>query len=137
MNRYFRPFAGLFYVVIVMLATSHASAQSNSSCIVMYNACITAANNERIACIHGSGFDCIETVYHTLPGWRASTQGITQLEKLPPAAREYLTFIEKETGARVGMVSTGPDREQTLMVDEFAAEMQNLTQTKTKARGET
>jgi adenylosuccinate synthase len=38
---------------------------------------------------------------------------------LPKAAREYLAFIEKETGARVGMISTGPDREQTILVPEF------------------
>ena len=85
---------------------------------------------------HGSGFDCIESVYTKLPGWRASTEGITRLDKLPSAARAYLAFIEKETGARVGMVSTGPDRGQTLVVDDFAAEMQNLTQSKTRARAE-
>ena len=70
---------------------------------------------------HASGFDGIECVYKSLPGWRTSTQGITQLEKLPQAAREYLTFLEKESGARIGMVSTGPGREQTIFVDEFTA----------------
>ena len=68
---------------------------------------------------HGSGFDGIECVYQSLPGWRTSTQGITQLEKLPQAAREYLTFLEKESGARIGMVSTGPGREQTMFAGSF------------------
>jgi len=85
---------------------------------------------------HGSGFDRIESVYHKLPGWRASTPGITRVEELPRAARDYLAFIEKETGARVGMISTGPDRAQTIVVDDFAAEVQNLTQTRTKALAE-
>ena len=58
--------------------------------------------------------------------------GIRQFEKLPKAAREYLAFIEKETGAHVGMVSTGPDREQTIFVDDFAAEMKSLTGKKIK-----
>jgi adenylosuccinate synthase len=79
---------------------------------------------------HASGYDHIECIYHTLPGWRTSTQGTTRMEKLPQAAREYLKFLEKETGARVGVVSTGPDREQTLFVDEFVAELESLTKRK-------
>ena len=80
---------------------------------------------------HGSGYDAIECVYRTMPGWRASTQGITQIEKLPQAAREYLAFLEKETEARIGMVSTGPGREQTMFGDAFTAALQGLTGQKT------
>jgi len=76
---------------------------------------------------HGSGFDAIECIYQSLPGWRTSTQGVTQFEKLPKAAREYLNFLEQESGARIGMVSTGPGREQTIFVDGFAAELKALT----------
>ena len=71
-----------------------------------------------------SGFAKIEPIYDNMPGWRTSTQGITKLEKLPQQAREYLSFVEKQTQARVGMISTGPDRDQTMMVDDFAAELQ-------------
>jgi adenylosuccinate synthase len=82
---------------------------------------------------HASGYDAIECVYHNLPGWRASIQGITQLEKLPLAARQYLAFLEKESGARIGMVSTGPGREQTMFVDSFTTELKGLTGQKTGA----
>ena len=82
---------------------------------------------------HGSGFDGIECVYQSLPGWRTSTQGITQLEKLPQAAREYLAFLEKESGARIGMVSTGPGREQTMFADSFITALKGLTGQKTGA----
>ena len=82
---------------------------------------------------HGSGFDGIECVYQSLPGWRTSTQGITQLEKLPQAAREYLTFLEKESGARIGMVSTGPGREQTMFAGSFITALKGLTGQKTGA----
>ncbi len=58
-----------------------------------------------------SDYEKIEPVYTTLPGWEKSTEGISSMEKLPPQARAYLEFIEKEAGARIGMVSTGPDRE--------------------------
>jgi adenylosuccinate synthase len=54
-----------------------------------------------------------------MPGWATPTQTIRTVEALPKAAREYLAFIEKETGARVGMISTGPDREQTILVQDF------------------
>ena len=82
---------------------------------------------------HASGYDSIECVYHNLPGWRTPTQGITQLEKLPQAARGYLTFLEKESGARIGMVSTGPGREQTMFEDSFSAALSGLTGQKTEA----
>jgi adenylosuccinate synthase len=66
-----------------------------------------------------SGFEKIECVYQKLPGWRTSTEGITEYGKLPKTARDYLTFVEKEAGAKIGMISTGPDRDHTIFVDEF------------------
>jgi adenylosuccinate synthase len=85
---------------------------------------------------HASGYDRLECVYRTMPGWRTSTQGITQMEKLPKAARQYLSFLEKESGARIGMVSTGPGREQTILVDDFARQLRSLTERKTRAQVE-
>ena len=84
-----------------------------------------------------SGYKKIEPIYEKMPGWKISTQGIRSMEKLPKAARAYLAFVEKETGARVGMVSTGPDREQTILVEEFAAELKAAASQKKKARGRT
>ena len=69
------------------------------------------------------GYEKIECVYRKMPGWATPTQDIQTLEKLPKAAREYLAFIEKETGARVGMISTGPDREQTILVPDFVSQL--------------
>ncbi len=66
-----------------------------------------------------NGFDKIECVYKKLPGWKTSTEGITTFANLPAEAKTYLKFIAAETGTRVGMVSTGPDRAQTIWVDEF------------------
>lgn len=72
---------------------------------------------------HASGYERIEAVYEKLPGWRKPTSGITSLEKLPPQARAYLQFIEKESGGRIGMVSTGPDRDQSVLLEDFAAQL--------------
>ena len=69
------------------------------------------------------GYESIECVYRKMPGWATATQGMRTVEELPKAAREYLAFIEKETGARVGMISTGPDREQTILVPDFVSQL--------------
>jgi adenylosuccinate synthase len=68
-----------------------------------------------------SGYKKIEPIYEKFPGWQTSTVGINEHDKLPKRAQEYLKFVQRESGAQIGMVSTGPDREQTLVVDEFAA----------------
>jgi adenylosuccinate synthase len=68
-----------------------------------------------------SGFEQIEPVYTKLEGWQTSTEGITEFGQLPLAAQKYLRFLEAESGARIGMVSTGPDREQTMILPGFAA----------------
>jgi adenylosuccinate synthase len=57
-----------------------------------------------------------EPVYETLPGWKTSTEGVTKLEDLPTAARDYVNFISELIGVSVGLVSTGPERGQTLIV---------------------
>jgi adenylosuccinate synthase len=72
------------------------------------------------------GLDRIIPVYTTLKGWRTPTEGITEFDKLPKAAQEYLRFQERESGAKIGMVSTGPDREQTMVLPEFAAALDEI-----------
>jgi len=66
------------------------------------------------------GLEAIRPVYTKLRGWKQSTENIVEYDKLPQAAREYLRFLERESGARIGMVSTGPDRDQTMILPEFA-----------------
>ncbi len=65
------------------------------------------------------GFKKIEPVYTNMPGWLESTEGITDYEKLPKKAKEYMTFIEQQTNAKIGMISTGPDRIQTINLPAF------------------
>jgi adenylosuccinate synthase len=72
------------------------------------------------------GLEAVKPRYTTLKGWRQSTEGITEFEKLPAAAQEYLRFQERESGARIGMVSTGPDRDQTMVLPEFAAALKEI-----------
>jgi adenylosuccinate synthase len=74
-----------------------------------------------------SGFEKIEPVYTTLPGWQSETFGIDNFDRLPASAKSYLAFVEKETGAQVGIVSTGPDREQTIFVEAFSDALDSVS----------
>jgi len=56
-----------------------------------------------------------EPVLHTMKGWKKDTVGILDPADLPPAARDYIDFIEQEVGAPVSLVSTGPRREETMV----------------------
>jgi len=59
--------------------------------------------------------DQIEPHYRTLPGWKTSTEGIRELSALPAAARDYLNFISDQLQIEIGMISTGPEREATIV----------------------
>jgi adenylosuccinate synthase len=54
-------------------------------------------------------------VYEELPGWMESTVGIRSHDKLPAAARAYLRRIEELAGVPIDLISTGPDREETIV----------------------
>ena len=56
-----------------------------------------------------------EPVYEDMPGWQASTVGIKSYDDLPPNARDYLARIEALAGVPIDIISTGPDREQTII----------------------
>ncbi|MCM5681018.1 adenylosuccinate synthase [Schlegelella sp. S2-27] len=55
-------------------------------------------------------------VYETFPGWSDSTAGLTQWDHLPLNARRYLERVQECIGAPIDMVSTGPDREDTILL---------------------
>jgi adenylosuccinate synthase len=54
-------------------------------------------------------------VYETLPGWRQDTSAIGRFELLPRAARDYVKAIEGAAGCEVGIISTSPQRERTII----------------------
>ena len=55
-------------------------------------------------------------VYETMPGWKESTFGVKSYDALPDNAKAYLKRIEEVCGAPVAIVSTGPDREETIVL---------------------
>ena len=57
-----------------------------------------------------------EPVYEEFPGWKQSTFGITRWEDLPESAHQYLTRLSEVAGCPIALVSTGPDRNQTILL---------------------
>ena len=60
-------------------------------------------------------FDKVKPVYEEVPGWSENTFGAKTLEELPQAALDYIAFIEEKVGAPVDIISTGPDRVETII----------------------
>ncbi|ATA19540.1 adenylosuccinate synthetase [Gibbsiella quercinecans] len=68
------------------------------------------------------GWEGIEPIYESLPGWSESTFGVKEHSKLPQAALNYIKRIEEVTGVPVDIISTGPDRSETMILrDPFDA----------------
>ena len=57
----------------------------------------------------------VEPEYRTLPGWQKPTPGIRDVSDLPVAARDYLNFISDQLQVEIGMISTGPERDATIV----------------------
>jgi adenylosuccinate synthase len=59
-----------------------------------------------------------EPVYESMPGWSAPTAGVRAFEQLPQAARRYIARLEEVTGAKAAIVSTGSERDDTIVRDD-------------------
>ena len=62
----------------------------------------------------------VEPIFATLPGWQSSTLGMTELSSLPTNARRYVDFLSEQIGVQIGLISTGPERTQTIIVHDSA-----------------
>jgi len=62
-----------------------------------------------------------EPIYETLPGWTEPTRGITEFAKLPANAKDYIRRLEETSGVKAAIVSTGSDREHTILREELVA----------------
>ncbi|MCP5207553.1 MAG: adenylosuccinate synthase [Hahellaceae bacterium] len=61
-------------------------------------------------------YEIIEPVYVDMPGWSESTIGVKSLDGLPENAKAYIEFLQKQIGAPIDIVSTGPDRNETIVL---------------------
>jgi adenylosuccinate synthase len=58
----------------------------------------------------------VKPVYENLPGWNTSTAGITDYAQLPQNARDYLAYLAEKTCVEIGCISTGPERNETMVL---------------------
>lgn len=63
--------------------------------------------------------DKMTPFYKTFPGWKKSTRGCTSYKDLPKEAKTYLKFIEKKLGVPIAFISTGPKREEMIVMKKF------------------
>ena len=60
----------------------------------------------------------IKPIYKTFPGWNTKTQGIRDLKDLPDNAKKYIQALEDFVGAKISSISTSPEREDTILVED-------------------
>jgi adenylosuccinate synthase len=66
--------------------------------------------------LHTAAYAKVEPVYEDLPGWSSSTVGITDYAALPPNALRYIERVQECVGVPIDVISTGPGREQTIVL---------------------
>uniref|UniRef100_UPI0030DAEAFC adenylosuccinate synthetase n=1 Tax=uncultured Marinobacter sp. TaxID=187379 RepID=UPI0030DAEAFC len=66
--------------------------------------------------INVDDYSLIEPVYEELPGWSESTVGLTSMDQLPKNAVDYIRFLEQQIEAPIDIISTGPDRIETVIM---------------------
>ena len=59
----------------------------------------------------------VKPIYETFPGWKKSTKGIRNVENLPDKAKKYIYALEDFIGAKISSISTSPEREDTILVE--------------------
>ncbi len=64
----------------------------------------------------------IKPIYQTLDGWNSETLGVTRFDELPENARAYVNFLSDQIGVEIGLISTGPERDQTIIMPESTME---------------
>ena len=60
----------------------------------------------------------IKPVYKTFPGWKSPTKGIRNIKDLPEKARNYIFALEDMIGAKVSSISTSPERDDTILIED-------------------
>ena len=59
----------------------------------------------------------VKPIYKTFPGWKTSTQGVRNMEDLPDNAKKYIHAVEDFIEAKISSVSTSPEREDTILLE--------------------
>ena len=60
----------------------------------------------------------VKPIYKIFPGWKTSTRGIREMKNLPDNAKKYIHAIEDFIEARISSISTSPEREDTILLED-------------------
>jgi adenylosuccinate synthase len=75
-------------------------------------------NSSSMACLTNfDSYNTLEPIYEDMPGWKQTTFGVRSLADLPQNARNYISRIEQLIEAPVDIISTGPDRDETIILN--------------------
>ena len=132
MDRLFRNAHFLLIIIAVGPSCAPVTAQESTASLTVFPTSIdlrgpqakqqiivTGTRDGRAVDLIPTGAEAVARctpVYETLPGWKESTVGARSFAALPENARSYLARIEALTGVPIAMVSTGPDRDETILV---------------------
>ncbi|MDX1958778.1 MAG: adenylosuccinate synthase [Leptospiraceae bacterium] len=72
-------------------------------------------NGKKLDYLPSSGLEKVKVIYETLPGWKTDIAGVGDFSKLPKACVEYIEFLESRIGVPIAIISTGPDRNNTIV----------------------
>lgn len=71
-------------------------------------------------------YENLEPIYEELPGWSQSTENLTSLNELPDNARAYIKRLEDLLGVKIVILSTGPERNSTIMLEKAFVDLANV-----------
>ncbi len=109
--RYTARLSGVHYLSLMMMdVLSHFD--SIQVCVA-YD--LRGERITRFPCLAEDLRDCVP-IYETMPGWNTDVSGVRKLEDFPLNARKYIERIEELISVPVGVLSVGPDREQTIFL---------------------
>jgi adenylosuccinate synthase len=109
--RYTARLSGVHYLSLMMMdVLSHFDA---IQVCVAYD--LRGQRITRFPCLAEDLRDCVP-IYETMPGWNTDVSGVRKLEDFPLNARKYIERIEELISVPVGVLSVGPDREQTIFL---------------------
>lgn len=77
--------------------------------------CVEYKNHKRMPATV-QDLETAECVYETIPGWKSPTRGLADFDALPKRAHDYLKFLSGRLGVEVGCISTGPERDETILI---------------------
>lgn len=66
--------------------------------------------------VDAADYDGLQPIYEEVPGWQESTYGVQSIDKLPANALAYVKKLEEAVGAPIDIISTGPDRNETIIL---------------------